>query len=1079
MTGFTAISSFAGRVHSERCTSRGADVLGLIEVLYTSGLVLVTLYAVGQLHLLSYLIRPRRRSTPAPFDPGDASLPRVTVQLPVFNEPMVAGEAIDTMAGLDWPADRLEIQILDDSTDETVDIVRRRVAYWRWRGIDIRHIRRPARVDYKAGALASGLESATGEFVAIFDADFRPRADFLLRVMPYFDGPSTGFVQARWGHANRRASLLTRIESVLLDVPFLVGQVARSEAGFFLRFNGSAGVWRRKCIMEAGGWSGETLAEDLDLCFRAQLTGWWGRYAADVVVDAELPQTLADFRRQQMRWVGGTAQVVRKLGSALITARIPLLVKAHAWLDLLTVIAVLPVLVTALLSVPMAWMLHGNAAWGVTTVDTSFALLPLLVWFLSVLVVTWRQQARWWKRWLAAPALFVPMLLAVLGLTPSLGTAAARGLFRRGGEFTRTPKFGANPAYRTRSSGAPVLLGELALLVYFAFALVLDVRISAAEFLPLHAVMVAAYIAVLVPAVRARSFASMARAQRSWRRRAARVSVSVIAGLMLLGWNASGAAQTSLVPARHPVYEWLHRQRVLGRAPGFSYSALPLSRGEVSGRLGAVAERDDLGATDRFLVTTYLREFSADGLARSAEENVLRGPGRIWERVPRMAREYAEPHLFAASQAGYAFAVDLMQSFEQASLDEGASSHSATLIARGVRAFADFYRHFGVHVEAGNVEARGGRELLALDPVFGKTFEVVRQGKHNSNYFEASISGQYRALSLHLGHGALRFGPGAREPIWLSRDAPSFDWIRLDLDTRHFRYVALHGSLAADAEDAELVLPDGQSLPTRIAPQRWLALHRLEVILPADVRLGISEMIAYSARGIDLAYVNPVSPLFLAELDNHDRDNAVLGLDLTWQPVGGVELHGGVFVDDALEESDIVVPTSRRGAARAFDVGVTGAHAAGLDGGLRYVRIEPFVYAHVQPLNALEQRGFALGHALGPNADAAEAWLRIWLPRRTTLVVSLRRARKGLNRIDAEGAVTENVGGDFYEDFEQQPYAFLESADVQRWNELSLDASVEPWRGVRLSVRVQHRDVVSGDRIADRTYLDARLGIGF
>ena len=1053
----------------------------LIPFLYTTGLVLVTAYAVGQLHLL-LILAVSRRSRPCERPRLDRSdpLPRVTVQLPIYNEPRVASAAIDAIAGLDWPRDRLEIQVLDDSTDETVPIIRQRVEHWQGRGLDIHHIRRSQRTHYKAGALAAGLERAGGEYIAIFDADFRPQPHFLLRALASFDDPSVGFVQARWGHTNRKESLLTRIEAVLLDVPFLVGQPARAAAGYWLRFNGSAGVWRRACIEQAGGWSGDTLAEDLDLCFRAQLAGWRARYDADLIADAELPRTLEDFRRQQVRWVRGTAQVVRKLGAALLTARIPLLVKAHAWLDLLTVIAVLPVLMTALLSVPMAWLLHRNGGgYPGPDLNTSFALLPIIVWFVSVLVVTFRQQHVWWKRLLAAPGVFIPLLATILGLTWSLGGAALSGLWRRGGEFVRTPKFGASTSGPARS-GQPVRAGEFAMLAYFAFGLFLDARLAADEFVPLHVALVTGYLVVLLPSLRAGSLLPGTRGVGTGRRSAARVSASVLAGLLCSAVIAPrAAAQTSLVPAQHPVYEWLHRQRVLGRADRYAYATLPLSRDAIAQHLGALSTRQDLGRTDRLLLETYLREFSAAGLAASADENLLRGEGSIRERVPRILRAYGEPHIFAATEDGYAFALDLTQSFEHAALDDAGMDRTAWLVSRGVRAFADFYGHFGLHFEAGNIEARGDREVLALDPLYGKTFEVVRQAKNNSNYIEAFVSGRYRALSAHLGHGALRVGPGAGETIWLSRDASKFDWFRLDLDTRHFRYVALQGAPAADAADGLLILEGGDSVGTRIAPQRWVALHRLELLLPGNLRLGVSELIAWSARGLDLAYLNPVSPLFFSELDNHDRDNAVLGLDMTWRPLAGMEMHGAVFVDDAEREADIVVPSSGRGATRAFDIGITGSHAAGLDAGARYVRLEPFVYAHWQALNALEQRGFPYGHSLGPNADEVRVWARLWLPRRTALAVTVTRSRKGLDPVDADGNTVENVGGSFVEGRLQQAYTFLEAADVQRWQEFGIDADTEPWRGFRFSVRLSHRAMTAGERIMDRTYLDTRLRIGF
>ncbi len=1053
----------------------------LIPFFYTTGLVVVTLYAVGQLHLLLILARTRRARARRParvLDRASPALPRVTVQLPIYNEPFVAAAAIDALAALDWPHDRLEIHILDDSTDATRAIVRERARHWRAHGIEVRQIRRRGRAGFKAGALADGLRKARGEYIAVFDADFRPEPDFLLRTIARFDDPDVGFVQARWGHANRQASLLTRIEAVLIDVPFLIGQSARAEAGLFLRFNGSAGVWRHACIDSAGGWSADTLAEDLDLCYRAQLAGWQGRYAEDVVAHAELPVRLSDFRRQQVRWVRGTAQVIRKLGRGLVKTPLAAHVRAHAWLDLLTVTAALPVLLTVLLSVPMVWLLYGTRAPAVAALDTSFALLPVVVWFLSVLLVTCRQASSRWQGVVEAVVTFPPMLATVLGLTLPLARATVSGFRRPGGTFVRTPKFGSSA--RPQAGRPRPARSELLMLVFFSLALLLDVRLGASDFIALHLALVTGMLSVLLPGLAVRPAPASPGPASATTRTAARASASLLAGVVLcVSWAAPAAAQTSLVPAQHPVYDWLHRQRVLGRADGFAWSMLPLSRAEIENHLTEVAARDDLARADRRLVTTYLKEFSVRGLEESATDNLVRGPGSLRERVQRILRSYGEPRVFAAVDDDVAFAFDLMQSVETAVLDEGPEAHVAWLLARGVRAYADFYGHVGLHLEAGNIEARGDREVLSLDPVYGKTFEFIRQEKNNANAIEASVSARYRALRAHLGHGALRVGAGSGESVWLSRSGPVFDWFRVDIDTRHFRYLSLVGAPASDADDGTLLLNGTDTVQTRIAPARWIALHRLEVQLPAGFRVGLSEMIAWSARGLDLAYLNPVVPLFFAELDNHDRDNAVFGFDVTWQPVSGLELHGAVFVDDADDQSDLFIPTSGRNATRAFDAGATGALTGGLDGGVRYVRLEPFAYAHFQALNALQQRGFPLGHPLGPNADAAQFWLRSWLPRRTTLTLAVTRGRKGLNPVDQEGNTIANVGGGFLEDRMQEPFAFLQGADVQEWREVEISAAVEPWRGVRVSLRAGARDVTRGGRMLDRNWAHLGLRVGF
>lgn len=275
----------------------------------------LALYSFNALFLSSLFLRHRRQTLEAPTP---ENWPGVTVQLPIFNERFVVERLIDTVAALDYPQDRLSIQVLDDSTDETVALAQARVAYYQARGVNIVYLRRGERTGFKAGALAFGLAVAPGDFIAVFDADFCPPPDFLRRVMPHFAEPRVGMVQTRWGHLNAEYSALTRAQALALDGHFIVEQTARSRAGLLLNFNGSAGVWRRECIVDAGGWQADTVAEDLDLSYRAQIAGWQLRYLPDVVAPAEIPPLLMAFKRQQFRWAKGSIQCLRKLGGRLL-----------------------------------------------------------------------------------------------------------------------------------------------------------------------------------------------------------------------------------------------------------------------------------------------------------------------------------------------------------------------------------------------------------------------------------------------------------------------------------------------------------------------------------------------------------------------------------------------------------------------------------------------------------------------------------------------------------------------------------------------------------------------------------------
>src|SRR6056297_2067888 len=284
----------------------------------------------------------------------DASWPSVTVQLPLYNEADVVDRLIDACAALDYPRRKLEIQVLDDSTDETVDKVADRVEYWQNRGVDIVHIHRTDRTGYKAGALANGLRLARGDYVAIFDADFVPGADFLRRMMPhFFDDENLGMVQARWGHLNQDDSLLTQVQAFGLDAHFAIEQHVRQASDCFMNFNGTAGVWRRACIEDAGGWEHDTLTEDLDLSYRAQLEGWAFKYVPTTEVPAELPPDMNALRSQQFRWAKGGVETALKLVGRLWRSEEPARVKLQGTFHLTAHFAFPFILLAALTHAPL------------------------------------------------------------------------------------------------------------------------------------------------------------------------------------------------------------------------------------------------------------------------------------------------------------------------------------------------------------------------------------------------------------------------------------------------------------------------------------------------------------------------------------------------------------------------------------------------------------------------------------------------------------------------------------------------------------------------------------------------------
>jgi cellulose synthase/poly-beta-1,6-N-acetylglucosamine synthase-like glycosyltransferase len=398
-------------------------------------------------------------------------LPAITIQLPVYNERFVVRRLIRSVAAIDYPRELLEIQVLDDSTDDTVRIVREEVDALRAEGIRIEHIRRPTRAGYKAGALAHGLRTATGELVLIFDADFVPPPSFLREVIPYFTNPEIGMVQVRWDHLNAESSLLARIQAISLDGHFVIEHDARAKNGLFFNFNGTAGIWRKSCIEDAGGWEHDTLTEDLDLSYRAHLRGWKFVYLRDVTCPAELPADMAAFKVQQFRWVKGSVQVAKKILPRLWRSSLPLAQKIETSVHLTHNATYLLVLLLSLCAYPA--VLLRSDTW------LRPSALVELVFFLfatgSVFVFYAAAQADAGRASWKSQAKYLPALMSIaVGLSVSNSRAVLEGMFGRMTPFHRTPKLGLTgteprprgaPIYRAMPSGTSVL--EILLGLYF------------------------------------------------------------------------------------------------------------------------------------------------------------------------------------------------------------------------------------------------------------------------------------------------------------------------------------------------------------------------------------------------------------------------------------------------------------------------------------------------------------------------------------------------------------------------------------------------------------------------------------
>lgn len=473
-------------------------------LVYLAALLFITLYALFEFQLLfSYLKKYRKLKA---FKPAKVTeWPYVTIQLPLFNELYVVERLIDDICKIDYPADRLEIQVLDDSTDESIQIAKNKVEYYASQGINIKYIHRTNRVGYKAGALKEGLETAKGEFITIFDADFLPQPDFLKNCIPYFQNPKIGVVQTRWGHINEDYSLLTMLQAFQLNVHFTIEQTGRQSSNHFLQFNGTAGTWRKATIVDAGGWHSDTLTEDLDLSFRAQLKGWQIYYIQDIISPAELPAEMNGLKSQQARWMKGGAEVARKLIPVIKNSHLSFWQKAHAIMLLLGSSLFLFVLLLAIVSVPISFLV---SRFGINSKIFAFGLLGtltvLIVHFVANVGIAWKEKSLPISiiRFLA---LFPLFLIFSMGLSLHNSVAVIEGWRGKKSAFVRTPKFNIK-TIRDRLSHHKYLTHTISwktwveglLAAYFTYAVYYGVQTKNTHFIFFHVALAIGFFSIFI-----------------------------------------------------------------------------------------------------------------------------------------------------------------------------------------------------------------------------------------------------------------------------------------------------------------------------------------------------------------------------------------------------------------------------------------------------------------------------------------------------------------------------------------------------------------------------------------------------
>ncbi len=452
--------------------------VNIIVVLYLLAIIFVLFHSLFDAHLIFHYLRSRRKKNKPVYN--ENFIPFVTIQLPVYNEMHVVERLLHAVAAIDYPANKMEIQVLDDSTDETSDIIARKVAFLQQQNISIQHIQRHNREGFKAGALKYALSLAKGEFLAVFDADFLPSKDFLKQTVPFFIDPKIGMVQTKWGHINKQSSLLARLQSIALDGHFSIEQQGRNAAGYFINFNGTAGLWRKQAILDAGNWQADTLTEDFDLSYRAQMKGWQFKYLEDFITPAELPPLVSALKSQQFRWTKGGAETARKNLKTLFSSPLPLSVKLHGAFHLIYSIGFISIITYALLTVPLLFVKEYYPQYDLIFKMSGVVGVSMFIYILHYFISYFKNANGSIGQRLTGFILHFPLFVSLfIGVSLSNAIGIVQGYLGIKSGFVRTPKFNTiaptDKVFKSKYADANInwlTIIEGLLIFYFLFGVV-------------------------------------------------------------------------------------------------------------------------------------------------------------------------------------------------------------------------------------------------------------------------------------------------------------------------------------------------------------------------------------------------------------------------------------------------------------------------------------------------------------------------------------------------------------------------------------------------------------------------------
>lgn len=556
------------------------------------------------------------------------------------------------------------------------------------------------------------------------------------------------------------------------------------------------------------------------------------------------------------------------------------------------------------------------------------------------------------------------------------------------------------------------------------------------------------------------------------------VCACILIFILTIAMPVASWSQTSVVPLTHPVYEWLHYQRVAGRITAYHVELAPYSRADITAFLKSIEQSDrPLNRFDRHTLRSYRKEFDPELLYDASIRKSWNRREGFGSKLAGLWLDQPEPYLFRYSNPDRSLETYLYYSRGRAEVNawDNEAWRWARYYVNGINGFINAGPHFGFHTYIDNVYALGDQYLLRLDPEWGYSAAIDWRVHQRASYsYEVFSSFSHGMFNMDLGRGSLDFGPAVSDPLVFRREAPNFNWLRFSFGNEKLNLMYLHGSLQSYASTSDIIV-DGSPTRTRTVPPRWLALRRLTIEPLPQITLGLYEMVFYSNRQMDLMYVNPMVPWFFSESDAGDKDRNMVGADLRIRPFPNSELFGSFVIDEMKSLGSVV---RLEDAQVALNAGFYQNLPFSSQIGASYTRIDAFTYTHRFRLNVHEMARHPLAHQMGPNAiEWAFKWTT-WLPFRSRLIAELQFVKKGMDPVDSEGNKIEYVGGDLFSDIIGVGKLF-EGADIHRMTYYKFEVQTEPIRGLLLSARFWDRKVIQGEQIQPFRYVDLRFGFGF